>query len=70
MIIAAVEDDAAFRAGLRRGDVILTINNRKVEDVESFEEIAEGLEVGKAVALRVMRDGVTRYVAYTPTEDD
>jgi serine protease Do len=70
VIIAAVEDDAAFRAGLRRGDVILTINNRKVEDVESFEEIAEGLEVGKAVALRVMRDGVTRYVAYTPTEDD
>jgi serine protease Do len=70
VIIAAVEDDAAFRAGLRRGDVILTINNRKVEDVESFEEIAEELEVGKAVALRVMRDGVTRYVAYTPAEDD
>ena len=70
VLISAVEDDAAFRAGLRRGDVILTINNRKVEDVDSFEEIADGLDAGKAVALRVMRDGVTRYIAYTPSAED
>ena len=70
VIISAVEDDAAFRAGLRRGDVILTINNRKVEDVGSFEEIADELDAGKAVALRVMRDGVTRYIAYTPAAED
>lgn len=70
VIVSAVEDDAAYRAGLRRGDVILTINNRKIEDVDSFEAIAEKLEAGKAVALRVMRDGVTRYIAYTPSEED
>ena len=70
VIVSAVEDDAAYRAGLRRGDVILTINNMKIEDVDSFESIAEKLEAGKAVALRVMRDGVTRYIAYTPTVED
>ena len=70
VMISAVDDDAARRAGLRRGDVILTINNRKVEDVDSFEEIAAELSTGKAVALRVMRDGVTRYIAYTPTEEE
>ena len=70
VIVSAVEDDAAFRAGLRRGDVILTINNRKVEDVESFEAIASELPAGKAVALRVMREGVTRYIAYTPVDQD
>lgn len=70
VIVSAVEDAAAYRAGLRRGDVILTINNMKVEDVDSFEAIAEKLEAGKAVALRVMRDGVTRYIAYTPSEED
>lgn len=70
VIVSAVEDDAAYRAGLRRGDVILTINNMKIEDVDSFEAIAEKLEAGKAVALRVMRDGVTRYIAYTPSEED
>jgi serine protease Do len=70
VIIAAVEDGAAFRKGLRRGDVILMINNRKVEDVESFEEIANDIEPGKAVALRVMRSGVSRYIAYTPTQEE
>ncbi len=52
--------------GLRTGDVILTINNKSVEDVESFDRIAESLPEGKAVALRVMREGVTRYIAYSP----
>jgi serine protease Do len=70
VIISEVEDDAAYRAGLRRGDVILAINNRMIDDVEAFEEIADGLTAGKAVALRVMRDGVIRYIAYTPTAED
>jgi serine protease Do len=70
VIIAAVEDDAAYRAGLRRGDVVLAINNRLVEDVAAFDEIAESLPAGKAVALRVMRDGAIRYIAYTPTAED
>jgi serine protease Do len=70
VIISAVEDDAAYRAGLRRGDVVLAINNRMVEDVAAFEDIAESLPSGKAVALRVMRDGVVRYIAYTPTAED
>jgi serine protease Do len=70
VIISAVEDDAAYRAGLRRGDVVLAINNRLVEDVAAFEDIAESLPSGKAVALRVMRDGVVRYIAYTPTAED
>ncbi len=70
VIISEVEDVAAYRAGLRRGDVILAINNRLVEDVDGFEQIAESLPTGKAVALRVMRDGVVRYIAYTPTAEE
>jgi serine protease Do len=69
VIIAAVENDAAYRAGLRRGDIILAVNNQPVDDLEAFEEIAEDLPEGKAIALRVMRDGVTRYLAYTPSDD-
>jgi serine protease Do len=70
VIISAVEDDAAYRAGLRSGDVILTINNQKVGDVSDFETIAGNLEEDKAVALRVMREGVARYIAYTPSGGD
>jgi len=70
VIVSHIESDGAFRAGLRTGDVILTINNESVEDVESFDQIAESLPEGKAVALRVMREGVTRYIAYSPSVGD
>jgi len=66
VIVSRIESDAAFRAGLRTGDVILTINNESVEDTESFDQIAESLPRDKAVALRVMREGITRYLAYSP----
>lgn len=66
VIVSRIESDAAFRAGLRTGDVILTINNESVEDTESFDQIAQSLPDDKAVALRVMREGVTRYLAYSP----
>jgi serine protease Do len=70
VIVSRIESDAAFRAGLRTGDVILTINNQSVEDTESFDQIAQSLPEGKAVALRVMREGITRYMAYSPVSED
>jgi serine protease Do len=70
VLLSRVESDAAYRAGLRRGDVILMINNQPVGDVEDFDRIVAALPPGKAVALRIMRDGVTRFVAYTPAVED
>ena len=70
VLLSRVESDAAYRAGLRRGDVILMINNQPVGGVEDFDRIVAELPPGKAVALRIMRDGVTRFVAYTPAVED
>jgi len=70
VIVSRIESDSAFRAGLRVGDVILTINNESVEDTGSFERIVESLPEGKAVALRVMRDGITRYIAFSPAVEE
>ena len=70
VIVARIESDAAYRAGLRNGDVILTVNNKSVEDSETFERIAKSLPEGKAVALRVMREGITRYIAYSPSVEE
>ena len=58
VIIAKVEGDEAYRAGLRRGDVVLMINSSKVDDIDSFNEHSRLSPAGKAVALRVMRQGV------------
>jgi len=70
VVVTQVESDAAYRAGIRRGDVILMINNEKIDDVGSFERAVASVPEGKAVALRVMREGVTRFIAYTPSAED
>ena len=45
---------------------------KTVEGMDDFESAIEGLQSGKAVALRVWRDGATSFIAYTPrdTQDD
>jgi serine protease Do len=68
VIITDVESDAAWRAGVRPGDVLLMINNRPVANLDSFEEIVGDIEPGKAVALRIWRNGATSFIAYTPQE--
>ena len=70
VVVARVESDAAYRAGIRRGDVILMINNQKIDDMDSFDTAVKDVPEGKAVALRVMRDGVTRFIAYTPSAEE
>ncbi len=70
VLISEVESDAAYRAGLRSGDVILMINNTAVEDVDGFEKLVSKLPKGKAVALRILRDGSTNFFAYTPSDEE
>ncbi len=70
VLVSNVESDEAWRAGLRRGDVILMINNQDVSGIDGFDEIVDDLEPGRAVALRVWRDGATTFFAYTPGEDN
>lgn len=66
VIVAEVESDEAYRAGLQRGDIVVAINNRTIENVEDFEAAVEDLPASKAVALRILRDGTANFIAYTP----
>jgi serine protease Do len=70
VLISDIESDAAYRAGLRRGDVVLMINSATISGVDSFNETVESLVEGKAVALRIMRQGVTNFIAYTPSVEE
>jgi serine protease Do len=70
VLVTEVNSDTAWRGGLRPGDIILMINYEDVDGVDGFNELVERLEPGKAVALRVWREGVTTFLAYTPSEED
>lgn len=47
----------ATKAGLRAGDIILSVNGRPVEDPDSFHYRIATLPVGSSVALGVIRKG-------------
>jgi serine protease Do len=70
VLITRVVGDAAYRAGLRPGDLVLAINNQSVADVDEFESVVGKLPAKKAVALRVMRGGTTTFIAFTPDGDE
>jgi serine protease Do len=53
----------AARAGLQRGDVILSINNEEVGSVEKFNEVLKQIPKGRNVALLVRRGDGTSYIA-------
>jgi serine protease Do len=45
----------AARAGIRRGDVIMSVLNKDVKNVEHFEQILSGYKAGQTLALLVRR---------------
>ena len=62
---------AASQAGVRKGDIILAIDNRAVTDLKQFEKTVDDLKAGKSVALLVQRDGSPTFLAIKvpPLED-
>lgn len=55
---------AAARAGIRRGDVILAVNNQDVKSVEQFKELMSQTEKGRIVALLVRRGANSLYIPF------
>jgi serine protease Do len=55
---------AAARAGIRRGDVILGVNNQDVKSVEQFRQLMAGMEKGRIVALLVRRGANSLYIPF------
>ena len=55
---------AAARAGMRKGDVILAVNNQDVKSVEQFNQMMSQFDKGRIVALLVRRGGNSLYVPF------
>jgi len=56
-LIADISDEAAYRSGLRRGDVIVEINRRRVETVGVAEELFRSFAGGGRILAVVVRNG-------------
>lgn len=59
---------AAAQAGIRRGDVILGLNNAESQSVEQFNKQINAVAAGKTVAVLVLRAENTLYVPIKVTK--
>jgi serine protease Do len=55
---------AAARAGVRKGDVILAVNNQEVKTVDQFNQLMGQFDKGRIVALLVRRGTNALYVPF------
>ena len=69
VLVMAVGDGLAARAGLARGDVILRLGDSAVKDVAQFKALVDKLPAGRAVPLLVQRRGNPLFLALTVPKD-
>jgi serine protease Do len=58
----------AEKAGIKRGDVIVSYDGKKIQETASLPALVAATPVGKAVAIEVMRDGKMKSVNVTITK--
>lgn len=63
-----VATDAAARAGLREGDVILAIANVEVSNVKDFESVLAKFDKSKALSVLFRRGEWTQYTVISPVK--
>jgi serine protease Do len=68
VLVTEVGEGPARSAGIREGDVVLMLNNVKVESSAEFKRLASELPAGKAVSILVQRQGNPIFLALK-TED-
>ena len=60
-------DGAAARAGVREGDVILSIDNTEVNSAKQFESVVAKLDKARPVSVLVRRSEWVNYLVIRPT---
>jgi serine protease Do len=60
-------DGAAARAGLREGDVILSIDNTEVTDLRQFGTLVGRLDRNRPISVMVRRGEWTNYLVIRPS---
>lgn len=64
VIVAKVAPSgAAAASGLRRGDVITSIDNKKIDGLSAFNKVVKKLPAKRHVAVRIVRRGQPGFVA-------
>lgn len=66
--VLAVEPGPALEAGVREGDVLLTLSGQAVDSAERLKEVVARLAPGSSVPLLIQRDGAPLFLALAVPE--
>jgi serine protease Do len=58
MVVSVADGGPADRAGLRGGDVLLTLNGTSTSGTNTLRAFLNSERIGSAVEIKLMRDGV------------
>jgi serine protease Do len=65
VLVARVADGPAARAGLRRGDIILSLDSRAVDNPEQLAKLVQKLPKDQPVPMLVQRDEARLFLPLT-----
>lgn len=60
--VSQVSDGAASKAGIRKGDILTSLNNQRFTSIEEFEALVEGLPENRAIPARIIRRGNPSFI--------
>jgi serine protease Do len=63
-MIKTVGDGIAAQLGLRPGDVITRLGGHTIETPEQFINLVEQLPVARPIAMHIIREGMSSFVAF------
>jgi serine protease Do len=69
VVVESVGEGPAQRAGIRKGDLILRLDNLDVKDRDHFEQLSSELPPGKAISVLVQRGGNPLFLALKTDSD-
>lgn len=68
LVTEIFEGSPASEANIKRGDVILEVNGKKIKNVENLRNIVAQSKVGSMIELKILREGKTSILSATISE--
>ncbi|WP_414550756.1 HhoA/HhoB/HtrA family serine endopeptidase [Anabaena sp. CCY 0017] len=66
IILGVVRNSPAFRAGMRPGDIIESINNVAIQDTKQVQQQVEATNIGETMQITINRDGSRQQITLQP----
>ncbi|MFN0117581.1 MAG: Do family serine endopeptidase [Elusimicrobiota bacterium] len=65
LVNQVVPNSPASKAGLKRGDIVLEFDGKKIDKVQTLQDLVSAANPGRTVSIKVLRDGSSKFLKLT-----